>query len=210
MNIWTRLGVSVAISAGFYILMTEVLQKTHYFETHKWFCTLALLGGGLLLWLLGTASNRKVSSAGATPTDQMRGGLPSADSESAESVSGGFLSLRYAGFMLMLFGVITLVITPSHRKTLIAAARSMTVRTNSPAGSRSVVPLKLQGVILAQANPSAIINGSTCFVGDKIGQAKVVAITMCSVTLSFGDAEQVLRVPDVVDRPLGQRTRSRR
>jgi MSHA biogenesis protein MshK len=209
MNLWTRLGVSVALSAGFYIFMTEYLQKTAYFETHKWQCVIGLIGAGVFLWMTGQIFQGKPSSqprGSASHTARYRaGGVWSDPAGSGQ----GFFSLRYCGLMLMLFGVITVVITPSTRATVVAATRHMTMgRTNrspskapptrtasrgsSRSGKRSDNALRLQGIIYRQSNPSAIINGQPIFIGEKIAGAKVVAITMNSVTLDVGGAEQVL------------------
>jgi hypothetical protein len=201
MNIWPRLGISVVLSAGFYILMTSGVQKMRLFEAHKGMWTLGLLGGGLLLVLLGTTAKRRAADAAAA-SDSAEAG--------AGAATGGFLSLRYCGAMLMVFGVITLVITPSQRKTLVAAARSVTVRKEAPTDRRAALAARLQGVIFRPSNPSAIFDGSPVFIGDKIGQATVVAITRRTVTLNYGGSEQVLRVPDAVDRAPTDRSEGRR
>jgi hypothetical protein len=48
MNLWTRLGMSVAVLGAFAIVMTEFLQSTAFYETFKWrsCSTLLGLGGG--------------------------------------------------------------------------------------------------------------------------------------------------------------------
>ena len=158
MNIWTRLGISVAIHAGFYIFMTEVLQKTRQFETHKWLWTLALLISGFVVWLFGMIPNRAAIVVGTLPAP---GTAPLQGEEPSETSESPLFSLRYCGCMLMIFGVITVVIVPSSRTRVMAAARSMTVRTHAPQdrashgvpGKGALPPLKLQGIIFKVSNP---------------------------------------------------------
>jgi hypothetical protein len=48
---------------------------------------------------------------------------------------------------------------------------------------------KLQGIFYKKGNPSAAINGRTVFVGNRIGDARVTAITQESVTIVTGAGE---------------------
>jgi len=212
MNLWTRLGVSVALSTGFYLFMTGYLQRTAYFETHKWQCAIGFIGAGVFLLMTGQIFQGKASSqpqSTGSHTARYRAGGVWSDPAGSGS---GFFSLRYCGLMLILFGVITVVGTSSTRATVVAGTRHMTMgRTNrSPSkappqsarttasrwptrsSKRSDGALRLQGIIYRQSNPSAIINGQPIFIGEKIAGAKVVAITMSSVTLDVGGNEQVL------------------
>ncbi len=213
MNLWTRLAVSVALSAGFYLLLTGYLQQTAYFETHKWQCAIALIGVGAFLLMTAQIFQGKTSDtseAAAEHTARYRAGGVWKDSAGS---TPGFFNLRYCGLMLMVFGVMTVVITPATRATVFAATRQVTMgrpnrspskappapaaaRRSSLFRKRSDKGLRLQGIIYRQSNPSAIINGQPMFVGERIAGAKVVAITMNSVTLDVGGAEQVLAMRD--------------
>jgi hypothetical protein len=51
---------------------------------------------------------------------------------------------------------------------------------------------KLQAIVFSPTRPSAIINGKTLFLGDKIGDQRVVAIAQDSATLAAGTATNVL------------------
>jgi hypothetical protein len=51
---------------------------------------------------------------------------------------------------------------------------------------------KLQGIFYRPANPSAVVNARTVFVGDRIANAKVKAIDQQSVTLEVGGETKVL------------------
>lgn len=55
-------------------------------------------------------------------------------------------------------------------------------------------PLKLQAVIWNPKRPSAIINGTTVFVGDRIQDFKTTKITQDSATLSRSGEEKILKM----------------
>jgi hypothetical protein len=57
-------------------------------------------------------------------------------------------------------------------------------------------PLKLQGIIYSPNRASAVINGKTVFVGDRIRDFRVVAITRDSATLAGASEKQVLRLDE--------------
>jgi hypothetical protein len=45
--------------------------------------------------------------------------------------------------------------------------------------------VKLQGIAYRKEKPAALINGKTLFVGDHLGEAKIVAIDPSSATLEI-------------------------
>jgi hypothetical protein len=53
-------------------------------------------------------------------------------------------------------------------------------------------PLTLQGIFYRPKNPSALINGRTLFVGDQIGEVKVIAIEQRSVKVELRGVVKVL------------------
>ena len=53
-------------------------------------------------------------------------------------------------------------------------------------------PLKLQGIIFNPRKPSAVISGRTVFVGDSIGDARVIAIRQSSAILAGAGRTNVL------------------
>ena len=64
--------------------------------------------------------------------------------------------------------------------------------THSRGSSRSDASyFKVQGIFY-QKNPSAIVNGKTVFVGDRVGHAKVVSIEREAVTLETSEQKVVL------------------
>ena len=57
-------------------------------------------------------------------------------------------------------------------------------------------PLRLQAIIFSPRRPSAMISGKTLFVGDKLGDLRVVAINKDSATLTGGGQTNVLSLPE--------------
>ncbi len=57
-------------------------------------------------------------------------------------------------------------------------------------------PLRLQAIVFNPKRPSAMINGKTLFVGDKVGDMRVVAIAKDSATLAGTGLTNVLSLPE--------------
>jgi hypothetical protein len=57
-------------------------------------------------------------------------------------------------------------------------------------------PLRLQAIIFSPKRPSAMISGKTLFVGDKLGDLRVVAIDQESATLAGAGQTNVLSLPE--------------
>ncbi len=53
-------------------------------------------------------------------------------------------------------------------------------------------PLRIQGIVLRESQPSVMINSKIYFIGDEIGGARVVAIDRESVTLELAGQTNVL------------------
>jgi len=78
-------------------------------------------------------------------------------------------------------------------------ALTLPIVTNPPPGSNMVVVVppkppepKLQGILLAASRPCAIVNGKTVFVGDRLDEFRVAAISKNSVTLQSETETNVL------------------
>ena len=56
-------------------------------------------------------------------------------------------------------------------------------------------PLKLQGILFDPAHPAAMISGRTLFIGDKLGEWRVVAISQESATLANAGQTNLLTLP---------------
>ncbi|HAM72866.1 MAG TPA: hypothetical protein DCM86_14595, partial [Verrucomicrobiales bacterium] len=61
-----------------------------------------------------------------------------------------------------------------------------------PAEPATFPKLVLQGIYYRPAKPSAVINAKTVYVGDKVAQAKVLAIDRREVTVQWGTEVRVL------------------
>jgi cytoskeletal protein RodZ len=68
-----------------------------------------------------------------------------------------------------------------------AVPRAPAVETTPPPG-----PLKLQGILFHPTRPSAVVNGKLLFVGDRLGELRVMAIEQESVTLVGGGRTNLL------------------
>ena len=55
--------------------------------------------------------------------------------------------------------------------------------------------LRLQGIVFHPTRPSAVINGKTVFVGDKIAEKRVLAIDVDTVTVAGSGETNVLTLP---------------
>jgi len=79
-------------------------------------------------------------------------------------------------------------ITSATSNTTVAAAEPPPVPPAPP-------PLKLQGIFYTRKNPSAVINGKIRTVGDRIGEAQLVAIGPESVTVVVAGKTNELTLP---------------
>jgi hypothetical protein len=90
--------------------------------------------------------------------------------------------------------------TPTDPTTAAALADKPAETTNAVAALPIVAPkpppLRLQAIVYNPKRPSALINGKTLFIGEKLGDAKVVAIDQESATLLSGGKTTVLTLPE--------------
>jgi formate hydrogenlyase subunit 3/multisubunit Na+/H+ antiporter MnhD subunit len=203
MNIWGRLGISVAIVSIFAIVMTEVLQDTTFYQVYRWAICAVLLGMGAFLFVVGRFVNAKIRESRR---------------HDSETPQGPFLlvNLEYWGLMLTVFAMIVIFIVPHQT----VQARESRAAVSKPAIARKVAPpatnepsppippeavpvkpvgfpqLKLQGVAYKQTNASALINGRTYFVGDRIGETKLVSITETNVVVEWQGQRRELQLSD--------------
>jgi hypothetical protein len=72
--------------------------------------------------------------------------------------------------------------------------------TNAPAlvppSPPKPAPLRLQAIVFNPKRPSAMISGKTLFIGDKLGDQRVVAIDKDSVTLAGAGQPKVLSLAE--------------
>jgi len=206
MNIWGRLGISIAIVAVFCIVMTEFLQSTAYYETWKWQICVGFIAASMVLLVVGRILNarwRRANAAAAARSKKQQDGEEDATPEAPFLL----LDLSYWGVMFLLFGIVIIFITPQPKPIVgvlqaapvKAAARQKptnapppTPVSPSPEKLRVFPRVVLQGITYRTTDSSVLINGKTLFVGDRIGEAKVVAITRTAVTLEFDGQFKVL------------------
>jgi hypothetical protein len=80
-----------------------------------------------------------------------------------------------------------------------AVATTLPLVANSPPGSKNAVMVppkppepKLQGILFDAAHPCAIVSGRTVFVGDRVGEFRVAAISKDNLTLQSETETRVL------------------
>jgi MSHA biogenesis protein MshK len=73
---------------------------------------------------------------------------------------------------------------------------AITTAAIAPAPQPKPAPLRLQAIVFNPKRPSALISGKTLFLGDKLGDARVVAIDRESATLVGGGRTNVLSLPE--------------
>src|SRR5258705_3849628 len=100
MNIWGRLGFSVAMVAMFYVLIGEVLRDKAFYQLYRWAICAGLLVQGVLLLVVGRFVNA---------------GFRESQRNNPEGPTGPFLlvNLQYWGLMLATFGIIVAIIVPN-------------------------------------------------------------------------------------------------
>src|ERR1051326_6514586 len=99
MNIWSRLGISVALAAIFFIAATELLQSRAYYEVYRGHICLGLGVGGTFLWLFGVLLRSR--PAVKMPIEVEHDTKFSHDEEPAEDDQVFFFSPRYWAPLLM-------------------------------------------------------------------------------------------------------------
>jgi hypothetical protein len=75
------------------------------------------------------------------------------------------------------------------------AAASVVAEPVEPPAPPKPAPWKLQAIIFNPARPSATISGKTVFIGDRVGDLRVIKITQDSVMLAGGGQTRTLTLP---------------
>lgn len=96
------------------------------------------------------------------------------------------------------------VATPLAPMASVTPANPMVVREQESDATNSVAitpppkpaPLRLQAIVFNPQRPSALISGKTLFIGDKLGDARVVAIDQESATLVSAGKTNLLTLPE--------------
>jgi uncharacterized membrane protein YidH (DUF202 family) len=186
---WSRLGLSVAIAAGFAMVATAWLQSQKFYAHYRWGICVGLLGLGVTLWIAGALL-------------RWRTGMKSSEGEETETTSAVLpLNVSYAGIMLVIFGLIVVLIVPKEEVPQPAAAvrPAQETATNRPAATITQAPrswpkLELQGITHVDGKSSALINRRTYFPGDRIGEVELMRVERESVVLKLGEETRVLKL----------------
>jgi hypothetical protein len=186
------------VVALFTIGINELGQGEAYYETYRWFILAGLGWVGVALFIVGRIKNARLTRRIKAMHDK---GQTEINGQPPEKPFF-FFSMTYWGIMLLIFGVIILVIAPPESK--VAAAESDAppkLKKAVPAQPPPIEPeelpeLKMQGVVFRQPNPSALINGRTYYVGDTIGEVRILAIDSTSVAIEFRGEQRTLTLED--------------
>lgn len=199
MNIWSRLGISVALVAVFCIAAAELLQPSLFYQHHKWPLCIGLVVLGALLLVAGTCLNRRIHARYL----QTQAALAEQDRDTEPKQWEPFLlfNLAYWGVIIAIFGCIIVFLVPTHNKRqkapVVARApapsppkpkpppppppKTIVVATNPPL---QIPRFHLQGVTIREP-ASALINGRTYFLGEEVNQAIVIFIDTNVVLLNW-------------------------
>jgi hypothetical protein len=186
----------VALTAGFYILVNEVLQHNAMYETYRWHIWKGLVGAGAFLCLL----SKLFSSApkqGRSASAPQSGGIRFHEDEEAGS-SGSFFTLRYCGFILSTFGLVVRVVIPDNALGMRVAAREDPARkpvveevvTNAEPVAVQFPNLNVKGVFCSKTKPSAFVNNKTYFIGEEVEGAKLVSILPDSIVVEKSGSQK--------------------
>jgi hypothetical protein len=207
MNIWSRLGLSVAAAAIFCIAVMELFQDKTYYQLLKWYAAAILGVVGLATaftgWRLWVRGRRLVGAPVQTSSEY-------ADGESGPLPPELRLAshLAFWGPILVIYGAIIFFIPYKDKTAQPVAARVATpekpaekpVEPPSPI-KEVVVPkpltfpdLKIQGMVFRPPNSAIIINGKSFFVGDAIENAEIVAIDSNTVTLELNGQRKIVMI----------------
>ena len=200
MNIWHKLGVSVALIAMFCGIVLKTFQDKSYYANYKWYFCGALLVAGVGLTFIGrsAAAARRARYLAQKDDEADRAPGDEPQEEIAEPSEPFLLANQaYWGVMLVVFGGITALVMPTYNKTPTVVAAREAQKTNAPAGTNAVVitnsavavpkapTIKLQGIVFREPKSSVLINGRTYFVGDTFEDATLVQINPTNVVFEW-------------------------
>ena len=194
-----RLGFSITLVVLLTVAGNEALQRIEFFRQHFRIFTLVLALVGFLIWIIGRFITKRENDESL----QSQTSLQTASEEHPLSV---FTDPRYLSIILMISaGAIYLIAslwyempTPqihseSRPKRVIPAIPAKTNVVSPVPVSPVVFPqLKLQGLAYNSTKSTAVVNGYTFGIGERIGDVRVVAIGMSSVTVEMAGRQRVI------------------
>jgi len=193
-----RILIAVVLAIIFGLIASEVFRACGQLQKQKLPIAVALAGAGLLVLSMGGVASRNNED-----TQHFRLSL-----KEPEPAPSKLISVPFCAVLLLLFGAMVAGITQVQgavaklplRTTILASESLFKPQASSARESRfgakkpgARQPLKLQGIFYRNPNPAAIVNGKQIFVGDHVGQARVLAIDRERVTFELhGEPDPVI------------------
>lgn len=212
MNIWSKLGVSVALVALFCIVMLEAFQNKSYYDTYKWYiCGVFLVLGAILTFVgRGLNQSRRARYLAQKENEAEENSGEDEQQEQGVDVTEPFLfaNMAYWGVMLVAFGVSIIFIVPTYNKTQGVVAAREVKKTNAPIVTNVVTitnavvveprppTIKLQGIVFREPKSSVLINGRTFFIGDSYEDAQLLEINPTNVVFEWKGKRIFVHRPD--------------
>ena len=204
--IWAFAGFSVGITALFCVFFAQFGADQPFFEANRLLIAGLVLGLGVTLWFVGRHKKAKADKAAAEQGEQ---------SEQEETKSGFPIDLFSMQHWAILFTILSVCIvfirpwkivrtqmnsevTALQREEKKSVARkpvlAVVTVTNQLAKATPAKPpkIKLQGIVFREKNPSALINGQTYYVGDRVEGVEILAVSRQFVTMKFADETRTL------------------
>src|SRR6266851_2984201 len=198
MKNFSRMLIAVVLAITFGLIASEIFGAYGQLQKQKFPIAIALAGAGFLVLSMGGAASRKNED-----TEHFRISL-----KELEPAPSKLISVQFCGVLFLLFGAMVAGITQVQgafaklplRTTILAGESLFKPQASSARESRfgakkpgARQPLKLQGIFYRNPNPAAIVNGKQIFVGDHVGQARVLAIDRERVTFELpGEPDRVI------------------
>ena len=206
MNIWTRLGIAVALLGIFCIACSEMIQRGGYCDLHRRQIAGALCGAGAIAYVVGRVWNRKLRLL------REQEERPAEESQEDEGNAGEpfvLFNLAYWGPILCAFGLVVVFIpgkgangtaaaqppAPPKPKLELAAQTNAAKVELKQTNQVTFPAMKLQGITQRGVNSSALINGKTYFLGEMVGNARLISIFATSAVLELHGEMHSLTLP---------------
>ena len=178
-----RVGFSLALAIVFAIGGMAACAKYSVLDRYGDLIRLGIGAAGFVLWLVGILAESRGRQA--------RGGQ-SSRSEPQHPLAF-FRGPRGWGIILVLTAAAHAVANHLYRAPA-ARAEPVPVKVARPAPQVVFPPLKLQGLAVNGARSSALINGEVLYLGEGIGNVRLVAVEPEQVKVELGGQTNVLRL----------------
>jgi len=203
MNIWGRLCIAAALASIFCMIMSAAAKATAFYANNRWYFCVALLVIGGAVAVMGWVRSKRTGSNAGRPSPNVA--APAQNDPEAADEPFVLLSVTFWGAMIALFGILTAFIKPQPKQIVVHAASvkaagmapAQTTNGTGAASQTNKAPsIKLQGIFYRKQNASVLISGKTLFVGDRVGNARIISIEPQSVTVEVDGKQQVLTLKE--------------